>query len=109
MIFNALIESNSKIDSYLISANTWSQCVSYLDSLGKKINNISINENSPNIIVNNQGSTECYNITLKNNTTNQISIYYIFDSCTNSFNWAQQQSGLTISSFSNQTKTFVVL
>ncbi len=105
MLFNAsTISGNTTPQQYIISANSWSECSSYLEGTGKQINSISqFNQ----ILILNDVNSDSYYVTLKTDATELVSNYLIFDTYSNVIDWINSQSGKSLNNLVYQLKTFI--
>lgn len=96
--------------SRLVNASSWSNCLSYMEGTGENLQ--SIGEVSPNItvVVNNNSSTTCYNITLKDQTTEDRTTFILVDNSYSSVqNWISQQTNKFPTLFQQQEKSYVTV
>lgn len=106
MLFNVSASKNNETKIYAISANTWSNCINYLENENFKINSISYIE-IPQITIGDLSTSESFNLTLKNTVTNLQISYIIFDKYENVISWIGNQSNYNIVTFNKIDKIFV--
>jgi hypothetical protein len=96
--------------SRLVNASSWSNCLSYMEGTGENLQ--SIGEVSPNItvVVNDPTSTSCYNVTLKDQTTEATSTFILVDNSYSSVqNWISQQTNKFPKMLQQQEKSYVTV
>ena len=104
MLFNAILESTDT-ENLVISGNSWSNCLSYLEGTGKTIK--SITSVLTNVIPNVPNQGYSYNVIVKNQTTNEIISTEIYDTYEYVLNWIDSQTGYSLQNITRFTKTFV--
>jgi len=94
----------------LINASTWSNCLSYMEGTGEDLQQIAIVSPNITVVVNNISSNICYNITLKDQTTEATSTYILVDNSYSSVeNWISQQTGKFPMMLQQQEKSYVTV
>lgn len=106
MLFNVILgAAQQQVESLLISASTWSNCLSYCEGTGKELQSISYTSNSLKVV--NQSLNYCFSVSLKDDVTGTISNIFIFDTYFNVIAWIDSQSGKSLATLSKQNKQFV--
>lgn len=96
--------------SRLVNAASWSNCLSYLEGTGEDIQSIGIVSPNVTVVVNNPSSNICYNITLKDQTTEATSTFILVDnSYTSVQNWISQQTNKFPTILQQQEKSYVTV
>jgi hypothetical protein len=104
MLFNAVVQSTTS-EMFTISGNSWSNCLSYLEGTGKTIKTITLQNN--NVIPNIPNQGYCYNVSIKNETTNEVINTEIFDTYEYVLGWINSQTGYSLQGIILFNKTFV--
>jgi len=107
MLFNVNFKSNTTIDTYTISGDSWSQCVAYCEGTGKEIQTISIY--NAELILNDSEIKDSYYVSLSNNVTEINKFYLIFDTYQNTLTWIESQSDSSLTSLSYQKRTYILI
>jgi len=109
MLFNLSLKNvDSSIELFVVSGSSWSNCLSYAEGTGKKIELILLS-NVDNIILNNTSLDGLYLIVLKDITTSQTSNNIIYDTFENSSIWAQNQSNKEVVNIQYQKRSFITI
>jgi hypothetical protein len=109
MLFNLTLKNvDGTIDSLIVDASSWSNCLSYAEGTGKEIQVIS-KLIGDDFILNNTSLSGYYQIILKGDTAPELSNTIIYDTFENSSTWAQNQSGKEVVSFQFQKKSYVAI
>ena len=94
----------------LVNASSWLNCLSYIEGTGEDLQQMAIVSPNITVVVNNISSNICYNITLKDQTTEATSTYILVDNSYSSVeNWISQQTGKFPMMLQQQEKSYVVL
>ena len=107
MLFNCSLQNGGIGISRVVSGNTWGDVASYCEGTGMVIQSINIMQQ--NLIVNDGASTTAYQLSLKDDVTNLVSVYFIFDTYQNVMSWVSSQTGKTLQALSTQKTSFVQL
>jgi hypothetical protein len=105
MLFSCSLQSSGSGLIKLISGNTWTACSAYLEGTGDVIS--SINIQNQNFIPNDTSSDESYNIGLKDDITNALMSYIIYDTYSNVISWVNSQTGKSLQNLTYQKRPFV--
>ena len=110
MNFISLSQNNNEQVSRIINANSWSNCLAYLEGTGENILQIYKIEDSTLIVLNSPQSTNCYNILLQDTSSQENYNYIVFENNYNDLNnWISQQTGKTLVSFQLSEKSYVTV
>ena len=108
MHFLAQITLNGDDVTYIITANSWSNCLSYLEGTGGDIVQIIKLGDTTSVVLNTPSTTNCYNVALKDVNTQQRFNYVVFEnSFTGLQNWISQQTDKQVTSIQFSEKTYV--
>lgn len=92
----------------IINANSWSNCLSYLEGTGGEILQIIKLTDTINVVLADEFSTKCFNVLLKDVNTQQKFNYVVFETnYDNLQNWISQQSDKQVVSIVLSEKTYV--
>jgi hypothetical protein len=93
----------------IINASSWSNCLAYCEGIGSEISQIWCLGNME-VIVNDETTTNCFQVVLKSTTTQLQNTYMVFDTSYNTLQtWINSQTNKTVTSISLQQKTYVVV
>ena len=93
----------------IINASSWSTCLAYCEGTGVDISQIWYLGNTE-VVVNDETSTNCFQVTLKSNTTQLQNSYMVFDTSYNTLQtWIGAQTNKVVASITLQQKTYVVV
>ena len=93
----------------IINASSWSTCLAYCEGTGIDISQI-INLANIEVVVNDETTTNCFQVTLKSSTTQLQNTYMVFDTSYNTLQtWIGAQTNKTVVNISLQQKTYVVV
>ena len=91
------------------SGDTWSEVVAYAEGTGKEILTIT-NSYSSELVLKQSGSSVCYQITMKDNTTNYTFNYQIFETNFESINsWILEQTNKGVLTINKSVRNYVSL
>ena len=105
MLFSCSLQISGVNSNKLISGNTWSSCVAYLEGTGDVISSVNIQNQI--FIGNNTSSSESYNVNLKDDVTSMSSSYIIYDTYANVISWVNSQTGKSLQNLQYQNRPFV--
>jgi hypothetical protein len=110
MNFSTTSQNNNEQVFRIIDANSWSNCIAYLEGTGETVNQINIISNATTIVLNNPSSTVCYYVLLKDTVSKTAYNYIVFDeSYLNLQNWISQQTGKKVISIQESEKNYVTV
>ena len=93
----------------IINASSWSTCLAYCEGTGVAIGQILYLANTE-VVVNDETTTNCFQVTLKSSTTQLQNTYMVFDTSYNTLQtWIEAQTNKTVVNISLQQKTYVVV
>ena len=93
----------------IINASSWSTCLAYCEGTGDGISQI-INLSNTEVVINDASSTNCYQISLKSDTTQLLTSYMVFDTSYDTLQtWINSQTNKTVTNIGLQQKTYVVV
>ena len=93
----------------IINASSWSTCLAYCEGTGIDISQIS-NLANTEVVINDETTTNCFQVTLKSSTTQLQNSYMVFDTSYNTLQtWIEAQTNKTVVNISLQQKTYVVV
>ena len=91
-----------------MSASTWSDAAAYSEGTGKDILSINKPYSQTTLVLNSPLTTNCYFLTLKDNTTSSSTTYYIFEDDYQSLNnWIELQTNKEVTQLILQQKNYV--
>ena len=97
MHFLAQTTLNGDDVAYIITANSWSNCLSYLEGTGRDFDQIIKLGDTTSVVLNTPSTTNCYSVSLKDVNTQQRFNYVVFDnSFTCNFLCTPHKSGILI-------------
>jgi len=110
MYFLTYSKLNGDENQRLIQANSWSSCLAYLEGTSEEISQILKVNDNVTVVIGNPNTTNFYNVSLKDSTTQQNSQYILFqNSYADLQTWVSQQVNKQVNSLSNSEKTYVVV
>jgi hypothetical protein len=110
MNFLTSSQNNSLQVQRIIDANSWSNCVAFLEGTGEPIIQINKLSDSTTIVLNNPSSTICYNVLLQDTGSKTIYSYIVFDeSYANLQTWISAQTGKKVLSIQESEKNYVTV
>ena len=93
----------------IINASSWSTCLAYCEGTGVDISQIWYLANTE-VVINDETTTNCFQITLKSTTTQLQNTYMVFDTSYDALQtWIATQTNKTVISINLQQKTYVVV
>ena len=93
----------------IINASSWSTCLAYCEGTGIDISHI-INLANIEVVVNDETTTNCFQVTLKSSTTQLQNSYMVFDTSYNTLQtWIGTQTNKIVTNITLQQKTYVVV
>lgn len=109
MIFLASLSIDNIRADKAISASTWSQCVTYCESISTDISGIQFLPDN-NLILNQPQSENCYFIGALSKTSGMWYNYMVWETNLDTlFTWIQSQSSLSVQSISERNLAYVAL
>jgi len=110
MNFSTTSQSNNEQVLRIIDANSWSNCIAYLEGTGETVIQINLVNNATTIVLNNPSSTVCYIVLLQDIGSKTMYNYIVFDeSYSNLQNWISQQTGKKVISIQESEKNYVTV
>ena len=107
MLVSVIFSTSGASSFYLVSGNTWSDCTAWAESTEGSIQSISLQNQT--LVLNNPSSDESYFVILKDDITNKLTNYIIYDTYRNIDVWIESQSDVSVQNISYQKKTYVQL
>jgi phenylacetate-coenzyme A ligase PaaK-like adenylate-forming protein len=107
MLVSVIFASSGTSSSSLVSGNTWGECTTWAEGTEKTIQSIVLQ--SQNLILNNISSDESYYVSLKDNVTNSISNYIVYDTFQNLDTWIESLTSQSVMNITYQKRPFVQL
>tara|TARA_R110000868_G_scaffold67277_1_gene199819 strand:+ start:317 stop:655 length:339 start_codon:yes stop_codon:yes gene_type:complete len=93
----------------IINASSWSTCLAYCEGTGVDIGQILYLANTE-VVVNDETTTNCFQVTLKSSTTQLRYNYVVFDTSYNTLQtWINTQTNKLVVSINLQQITYVVV
>jgi hypothetical protein len=93
----------------IVNASSWATCLAYCEGTGDGISQI-MNLNNIEVVINDDSSTNCYQISLKSDTTQLLTSYMVFDTSYDTLQtWINSQTNKTVTNIGLQQKTYVVV
>jgi hypothetical protein len=93
----------------IINASSWSTCLAYCEGTGTDISQI-INLANIEVVVNDETTTNCFQVTLKSSTTQLQNTYMVFDTSYDTLQtWIGAQTNKSVIGVNLQQKTYVVV
>ena len=93
----------------IINASSWSTCLAYCEGTGIDISQIS-NLANTEVVINDETTTNCFQVTLKSSTTLLQNTYMVFDTSYNTLQtWIGTQTNKIVTNITLQQKTYVVV
>ena len=100
--------SGSPTVTKIINAPSWSSCLAYCEGTGLGI--VSISTYNGTIIINDDTTNNCYNVSLLSEGTRVNTNYLVFDTDYNTLQtWINAQTGKTVLGLSVSEKSYVVV
>ena len=100
--------SGSPTVTKIINAPSWSSCLAYCEGTGLGV--ISISTYNGQIVINDDTSSNCYNVTLLSDASRVNLNYLVFDTDYNTLqNWINAQTGKSVLGLSVSEKSYVVV
>jgi hypothetical protein len=104
-----LTDSGTQVNK-VINANSWSSCLAYCEGTGFDITFISQISSNTTVVLNNPTSQNCYNVTLKSNSSSTGFNYFVFDTDFNSLEtWLAEQTDTTVVGIQLSQKSYVTV
>ena len=92
----------------IINAPSWSACLAYCEGTGENISQLSYLTNAE-VVVNDETSTNCFQVSLRSNTTMLLTSYMVFDTSYDTLQtWINSQTNKSVANINVQQKTYVV-
>jgi hypothetical protein len=93
----------------IVNASSWATCLAYCEGTGDGISQI-MNLNNIEVVINDDSSTNCYQVSLKSNTTQLLTSYIVFDTSYDTLQtWINSQTNKSVANINVQQKTYVVV
>ena len=110
MNFIATLTNSGTQVNKIINANSWSSCLAYCEGTGFDINFISQISSNATVVLNDASSQNCYNVTLKSDSSSVGFNYFVFDTDFNSLEtWLAAQTDTTVVGIQLSQQSYVTV
>jgi len=108
MHFLTQVEINGDDIFYIMNSTSWSSCLAYLEGTGGNVLQIIKMQDTVSVVLGDESTTKCYDVTLKDTVSQQRLRYVVFQNSYQSLqNWISQQTNKDVVNILFSEKTYV--